>query len=164
MLVAIISDLHDNLINLEKCLTWCRNKSIEKIICCGDVGNAETLNFLSNNYNNEIFLVTGNAETYEIDDLANLKNIRHCGKLGRESLAGLNYGFCHKPEEAKKIMQTKPAPAFIFYGHTHRPWLEKKGGIHLANPGNLAGIFYPATFAVLKTENRTLELKLIEKL
>lgn len=165
MLIAIISDLHDNLVNLEKCLTWCQQNKIGKIICCGDVGNITTLKFLSTNFSGEIFLVTGNAETYDTDNLASLKNITYFGELGQEIIGGHNIGFCHKDQEIPGLIKKSSETFnFIFYGHSHRPWLEKKNGIQIANPGNLANIFYPATFAILETANSHLELKLIDKL
>ena len=39
MLIAIISDIHDNLVNLTKCLNWCNANKIKTIICCGDITN-----------------------------------------------------------------------------------------------------------------------------
>jgi predicted phosphodiesterase len=47
MKIGIISDIHDNLANLEKCLKWCAENKIEKIICCGDITNSETLSVLA---------------------------------------------------------------------------------------------------------------------
>jgi len=165
MLIAIISDLHDNLVNLENCLSWCQRNKIKKIICCGDIGNVATLNFLSANFSGEIFLVAGNAETYNLDDLSLLKNISYCGDIGQIKIGGLHVGFCHKDQEIPKLIKNTSEPFdFIFYGHSHRPWLEKKGSIQIANPGNLANIFYPATFAILETTNRRLDLKLVDKL
>ncbi|MBI4779624.1 metallophosphoesterase family protein, partial [Candidatus Falkowbacteria bacterium] len=46
MKFLIISDIHDNLINLEKCLNWGRDREIVNAICCGDVVNSETLAYL----------------------------------------------------------------------------------------------------------------------
>ena len=64
-MIVIISDLHDNLVNLEKCLKWCSDNEISKIICCGDVTNDETLELLAGGFAGEIFLVRGNADIYD---------------------------------------------------------------------------------------------------
>ncbi|MCK4745114.1 metallophosphoesterase family protein, partial [Candidatus Parcubacteria bacterium] len=50
MKVAIISDIHDNIPNLKKGLAYCAENNIEKIFCCGDVTNSETLKFLADNF------------------------------------------------------------------------------------------------------------------
>ena len=42
MLIAIISDIHDNIPNLKKVLDYCRENKVEKIICCGDLATLET--------------------------------------------------------------------------------------------------------------------------
>ncbi len=64
MKFLVISDIHDNLVNLEKCLNWGRAREINDAICCGDVVNAETLANLAENFN-IIYLVRGNLEIYD---------------------------------------------------------------------------------------------------
>ncbi len=161
MLLAIISDLHDNLVNLKQCLDWCLKNSIEKIICCGDIGNQETIFYLSANFSGEIFLVEGNAETYKTKVLSPLSNIKFFGLLGKLELGNLKIGFCHKEKDVPKLLTNNQQFDFIFYGHSHKPWLEKMGRTILANPGNLAGIYFAPTFAVLNTNKSYLELKLL---
>lgn len=165
MTVAIIADIHDNLACLDKCLIWCRQNKVSNIICCGDLGNLDTILFLAQNFSGEIFVVTGNADTFEEKDLAKLKNVHYCGEISISEIAGLNIGFCHEPQDVKKIKELAPFDLdFIFCGHTHRPDLKKDGNTIIANPGTLAGIFTPATFAILNTENKNLELKLLADL
>ena len=62
MLIAIISDVHDNIPNLKKVLDYCAQNSVEKIICCGDLASLETLDFLNDNFPGEIFFVFGNMD------------------------------------------------------------------------------------------------------
>lgn len=165
MLIAIIADIHDNLANLNTCLAWCRHKKIKKIICCGDVCNSETLKFLSTNFSGEIFLVAGNGETFSEADFKGLKNISYREEIGVEKITGLTLGFCHQDQQIKKVIKKSgELPDFIFYGHSHKPWLEKREGIFIVNPGNIAGTFFQATFAILNTENKYLELKTVNDL
>ncbi len=164
MKIVIISDLHDNIFNLEKLLNWCQKNKISKIICCGDVCSAATLKFLSAQFNGEIFLVLGNGDLYEKKDYQKMKNIRYYGLVGQEKISGLNFIFSHYEKEIKKQLEiSKVKFDFAFYGHSHKPWLEKKGKLILANPGNLAGIFYNPTFAVLDTTTKNLELKILDE-
>lgn len=165
MRLAIIADIHDNLANLEKSLNWFKNNGVEKIICVGDVTNLETINFLAGNFTGEIFIIKGNADNYKDNDLKTLSKINYLEEVGLVNIDGLSIGLCHEPEKIKRLKDlNKTSPDFIFYGHTHKPWLEKDGQTIIANPGTLGGVFYPATFAILETNNRNLELKRLEEI
>lgn len=162
MLVAIISDSHDNLDNLKKFLDWSLENKIEKIICLGDVAKIESIKYLAHNFLREIFLVRGNACLYDEKDLKKYKNIKYYGEVGEIEIEGLKLGFVHEPKKIKKV--TENGLDFIFHGHTHKPWLEKNGETFIANPGTLGGVYYQATFAVLDTKTKNLELKILEEL
>lgn len=165
MLIAIISDIHDNIANLNKCLNWCRDNGVEQIITCGDMTNLDTMRYLSAGFSGDIFLVAGNMELYNESDLSEFKNIKYSGEIGLRDIGGLTIGFCHEPQKTKRVMELAlSAPNFIFYGHTHKPWLEHEGETIIVNPGNLAGVFHQATFAVLNTANKKLDLKIVADL
>lgn len=165
MLLVIISDIHDNIPNLEKCLNWCRENKVENLICCGDITTIETASYLAQNFPGEIFVVAGNAEIYKESELNKLKNINYYGEIGINEIAGVKIGFCHEKEKVERIKELSPFPLdFIFYGHTHKPWLEKDGNVIISNPGTLSGVFNSATFATLDTKKKNLELKLLADL
>jgi putative phosphoesterase len=165
MLIAIISDIHDNLSNLDTCLTWCKQKKITKIICCGDICNSDTLKFLSANFSGEIFLVSGNGETFADEDFYGLDNIKYRQEIAVEKIDELTLGFCHQDKQIEEVIKKSGNfPDFIFYGHSHKPWLEKRNNMFIVNPGNISGTFFQATFAILNTENKKLELKIIHDL
>jgi len=165
MYLAIIADSHDNLANLEKCLTWFRQNEIAKIICLGDLTTSETLSFLAANFRGEIFLVQGNGEIYDSSELSAFPQISFHNHVGIISLDGLKIGFVHEKRRLKKLLEKSPEKfAFLFYGHSHQPWLEKDESTIIANPGNLAGTFHQATFATLETADRRLELKILANL
>lgn len=162
MLIAIISDIHDNLPNLDKCLNWCQKNKVKKIIFCGDATTNETLSHFATNFGSDIFIVKGNAEIYTTKEIANYPNINNQGEAGIIEVAGCRLGVCHEPIKIKDIILS--APDFIFYGHTHKPWIETKNKTVIANPGNLAGTFNPATFATLETDTKDLKLHLLADL
>ena len=62
-------------------------------------------------------------------------------------------------QSLNELNQNKVLPDFIFYGHAHKPWLKKEGKTFVANPGTLGGVYYQATFAILNTETKNLELR-----
>ena len=160
MLIAIISDSHDNLENLKKFINWSLENKIEKIICLGDVAKIETIKYLALGFSGEIFLVRGNACLYEASELKKYQNIKYYGEIGQEVIGGLKIAFVHEPEKIKKL--TEHNLDFVFHGHTHKPWLEKNGETLVANPGTLGRVYYQASFALLNTETKKLELKLLE--
>lgn len=164
MLIAIISDIHDNLINLAKTLAWCRNQEVAKIIFCGDATTLETIKNLAR-FPGEIFMIKGNIELYEESELAEFKNIKYYGPTGALNLNDLHIGLCHEPYKiAPLIKSTEVRLDYIFYGHTHQPWLEQRGATAVVNPGNIAGVWYQATFATLNTVTRKIELKILGRL
>lgn len=165
MKIAILADIHDNLPNLKRCLDWCRHERVSRLVVCGDLTSRRTAAYLAANFSGPIFIISGNGELYKPEELAAYNMMKHCGAVGRESIGELNIGFCHEPAKIQRLLDGgSPRLDFIFYGHTHKPWLEKRNGTYVANPGNLAGIYYPATFALLETKKRHLELKALNDL
>jgi len=162
MKFLIISDIHDNLVNLEKCLSWGRGQGINQVICCGDVVNSETLAYLARNLNN-IYLVRGNLEIYDEAELKKYKNIKYLGRFGVFELDDKTVGLCHEPWYIKSVLDKKPCQ-IVFYGHTHEPWLKEKNGVVEVNPGTLGGVFSKATFAVWDSVSGQAELKILELL
>ena len=163
MTIAIISDIHDNLINLEKCLDWCRINKTKAMICCGDVTNSETIKYLSKNFSGEIHLVKGNVELYSEAELEKYKNITYYGKVGRFKVGSKTAGACHEPFYIEDVIK-KGRCDIIFYGHTHRPWEEKRQGVKAINPGTLGGMFQKSTFATWNTKDDEIELKVMDTL
>lgn len=164
MLLALISDVHDHLINLKKCLDYCYTQNIKKLLCCGDLTNLNTAHYLANNFSGEIFIINGNGDNYPVAELARWPQIHHQGELGLCKIAKKNIGLCHEPDKIKRLVIRKPTLDYIIYGHTHRPNYHTQNNIKLINPGNLAGIFYPASFAILDTELPKIDLKIITSL
>jgi uncharacterized protein len=161
MKIAIIADIHDNLVNLQKCLDWCAANGVEEIVCCGDITNGETLKFLSEHWRGSIHLVRGNMEIYDEAEAGLFGNFRYYGRTGSFDRKKKKIGIGHEPFLIDDLM-AEDGYDIIFYGHTHKPWESKKNGIRLVNPGTLAGVFQRATFAVWDTESDRLELKILD--
>ena len=161
MKIVIISDIHDNIPNLESCLRWCRKKEINTMICCGDVTNIDTIKYLSENFSGTIHLVRGNADNYEEEDLNKFLNIEYYGRMVIIELGDLKIGMCHEPFLIDKVLEGGKCDV-VFYGHTYKPWIENRNGINLVNPGNLAGTRNRGTFAHWGSEG--LKLKSLDEL
>ncbi|HOX29793.1 MAG TPA: YfcE family phosphodiesterase [Candidatus Paceibacterota bacterium] len=165
MKIGIISDSHDNLATLKKFTDYCIRENIKTVIHCGDVAEQGTLKTLAENLDAEILLCLGNADhDHRLAQTADKTNgIRIFRSLGTAEIGGLKIGFVHYRETALKFLGNERFD-FIFYGHTHKPWMENVNGCVLANPGNLAGLLYKATFATLETATRKLNLKIVDQL
>ena len=163
MKIAIISDTHDNIVNLEKALLWMKENNVKQIIHCGDICNNETLKFLAESFSDQINLVYGNMELYDEKETEQYKNIEFLGRFGAVEYNKKIIGICHEPWFQKKVLEQNKCD-IIFYGHTHKPWDEGIDGVRILNPGTLAGMFAKATFAVWDTNTGEFELKILEKL
>jgi len=161
MKIAIISDIHDNHVNLRKYLDWCKKNKINEMICCGDLANDETIEIMSQGFAGTIHLVKGNVCYFNEDKLKNFKNIIYYNKIGRAKIDNIWIGICHEPYLFDKVLE-KGKCDIVFYGHTHRPWEEKRRGVRFVNPGTLAGMFQRGTFAVYDTGTKELDLKMLE--
>lgn len=171
MKIAIVSDTHDNMDNLKKVLDYLAKNKIKKIIYLGDICQEETLEYLLRKFNGEIYVVLGNAETFQIKNLKlkvknNKSNLKICNQMGIFEIDKIKIGFAHSPKYIQKLIKDKPE--YIFYGHTHKPWVEAKEyrgkKMIIANPGNLLGQPYQATFAILDTKNKRLKLEIISQI
>ena len=166
MKIAIISDIHNNLVNLQKVLSFCKDKEIQTIICCGDLASLETLDFLCDNFSGNVLYTFGNADYDEVRDLSDLKKYRNVflfSPFGEAVIEKKNVAFVHYPDKAKSLGRTGRYD-FIFYGHTHKPWIEEAVAdangekYTLLNPGTAAGEIYPPTFAIWNTDTGKFDL------
>ena len=160
MRIAIISDIHNNEVNLKKVLDYCNSNDIKIIICCGDLASAETLDFLNDNFSGMVYYTFGNADYDDLRKLDSLEKYRNTflyENFGETEIDEKFIAFVHYPDKAKKLEETKKY-SHVFYGHTHKPWIEKIDNCILLNPGNVAGEIYLPTFAVWNTENDKFDL------
>jgi hypothetical protein len=161
MKIAVISDTHDNLENLKKFLKFAKKESVEILIHCGDVCTGETLKEIEKNFE-KIYLSFGNADLREeIKKVA--KKTRIFKERGEIEIDDLKIGFCHQ-FDLRKINRDLEKFDFFFFGHTHWPFFKREKNCILANPGNLAGLFFKASFAILNTRKRKLKLEILKKI
>jgi putative phosphoesterase len=175
MKIAIISDSHDNVPNIEKALNWINRQGISLLIHCGDLCAPATLTeVILPQFSGQIHLVHGNVGDPELLERVarDLKNVIIHGQVGEIEVNGKAIAFTHFPEKAKELAKSGQYN-LVFYGHTHEPWEEKlelrirnneSKIVRLVNPGTLAGMFYRASFTVYDTEIDKLDLKTLDQL
>lgn len=161
MKFAVIADIHDNQINLQKFLGAISGSDINTVLVAGDVARLETLQYLGQNFPGQVFVIKGNADVYE--DLPDVPaNMHYLGRYSKVELDGQVFGLCHEPSYFEDVLLEAPEAKTIFYGHTHKPWLEDRiisgQSRRLINPGTLGGVNYQATFTVYDTDKGGPEL------
>ncbi len=192
MKFAIVSDTHDNIINFNKAVDFLNKENISVILHCGDICTQETINQAVKNFKGEIKFVRGNCD-YSLD-YARAPILNKIGALPSTKIENFSalvpqqmevelggpssdsgqakkIVFVHFPEVARRLAESGKYD-LVFYGHTHRPWLDRRsfseGGEEktclLINPGELAGQIFKPTFAIYDTESDKLELKILEKI
>jgi putative phosphoesterase len=161
MKIAIISDIHDNLARWEEAARIIKNEKITIGICCGDVTSFDTLEEVAKSFKT-LHLAFGNGD-YAIKNAKGLipENVEAHGNVGVVKLGGKKIAFCHYDWLAEKLFDSKNYD-IIFYGHTHTPWEKREEGHILLNPGEVAGQFGKASFAVLDLETSKASLKLLK--
>jgi predicted phosphodiesterase len=89
------------------------------------------------------------------------ENVTSFGNVGVIEIKRKKIAFCHYDWLAGKLFETKSYD-FVFYGHTHTPWEERRAKGLLLNPGEVAGQFGHASFAIIDLENGKSFLKLLK--
>lgn len=162
MKVAIFSDLHDNIPNLNLFLNWVKNNQVKSLIFCGDLANVQTLKYLAESFTGKIYIVGGNADSFYLSDTKKFKNLVYQEDKLEFKIDNQKILIAHKPNDLKRYLFEDNSFNFAFYGHTHKPWLKQEDGVIVANPGTLKEVFGKSSFAVLDSETGKLELKILE--
>jgi putative phosphoesterase len=167
MRIAIASDSHDNIPNIQKFLDWVNKNNIERIIHCGDICAASAMREIGQKFNGPIYFILGNVSS-DLETLkaksADLDNVTiYYDGTGELEIDDKKIAFNHYLAKAEKLAKTGKYDA-VFYGHSHKPWEKQIGQTKLLNPGTLGGMFYKATFAVYDTETDKTQLIILEKI
>ncbi len=159
MLVAVLSDVHDNIWNLEKALKQLGRA--EALIFCGDFCAPFSLEMMAEDFQGPIHAVLGNndGDVLLLSRIAiKAGKVTLHGLMGEVTLEGREIAFIHYPVLASSLASKGKYDA-VFYGHTHRPQTEAKGRTLLANPGEVMGRFGRATYALYDTVKGEIELR-----
>lgn len=161
MKLAIFSDIHDHVWNLQRLLSWLKAHPADALLCCGDLCSPFVLNLIQQSAACPIHLVFGNndGDTFRITRLAG-KQVQLHGELAEITLSGCRVAMNHYPEIAERLAQSGHYD-LVCYGHDHQLSLRTYGKTLLINPGTLMG-YLPGkgtdtlpTFVIYDTETAT---------
>lgn len=163
MKIAIVSDTHDNLANLDKFLSFVKKEKITAIFHCGDFTMPETLAHLATKFDGKLFLSLGNADLKEeiLENYSKRERLTIFEDFGSIQLENKKIIFSHFLENIKSELKKYD---FAFFGHTHKPSLKIFGKTKILNPGNLGGLYYKPTFATLDLKMKIPQLKILEEI
>ncbi len=163
MKIAIISDTHDHIWNIEKMSVLVKQNNCEAIIHCGDFC-APFTGALISNIGLPIYACLGNNDEDHYAIFRKMKPTQLtplADEFGEVELDGKKIAFCHYPKLGELLAKSGDYDA-VFHGHTHDAYTEKIGNAILANPGSICGIQGGkpgiASFGIYDTTSHKFEL------
>lgn len=179
MKLTILSDIHDNVWNLQKVLDSPEVQKTGAMLCCGDLCAPFILKLLGQGYPNPIHIVLGNNDgdvASFIRVAANFPNIHLHGEYFRGEFGGRTLAANHYPDKGRLLAESGQYD-IVCYGHDHQLNRGEKIGppshgasgnkenTLLLNPGAVMGYDGAAlkditpTYLVLDTEDLGVEVR-----
>lgn len=163
MKVAILSDSHDHIRNLEKALSNIKGK-VDAIIHCGDLIAPFASAILATS-DLPIYICIGNNDEDHIamlkKGLPNFTWITVGQEYGEEEFDQRKVAFTHYPKLAALLANSEKHDV-VFFGHTHVIENKMVGNTLLLNPGSICGIingkYTKASYAVYDTKKNSAEI------
>ena len=164
MKIAIISDTHDSIPNLEKAIKIIKEKGAEQIFHCGDLISPFMIPILGK-FEKPIHLILGNNPGDIFLMMKHLKNypqINFHGEMAFLNINNFKIAMVHYPKIAYALASTGEYD-FVFCGHTHEYEVKEIGKTLVINPGEILGKEGDPTFAIIDLEKKEIEKIVIKK-
>lgn len=151
MIIAVISDLHDNTAAWQLLLREFSTLGIETMINCGDTCAPAMLKEMAGTFSGRIHTIFGNVADRKLEEqvVKDLPNVTHYGDDGDLTLDGQRIFFTHQPAEADRAAASGKYDV-VCHGHTHLKRWEKIGECFILNPGTAGGMFQYPSFATIQ--------------
>lgn len=159
MTIGVLSDIHDNIWNLDTTLRLLRERKPETLLFLGDFCAPFTLVQLAEGFPGPIHAVFGNndGDQYLLTSkAADFSNITLHGHLGEITLGGRRIAIHHYPDVAERLAESGAYDA-VFSGHNHLKQKETRGDTLWANPGEVMGRFGEPSFGIYTTDSQDFE-------
>jgi putative phosphoesterase len=159
MLIAVVSDSHDNIWKLDRALA--KMNGIDVVIHCGDLCSPFMVKRLGEAFNGHpIHIVWGNNDgdvRLICQIAAHYEKIFLHGDFAHLELDGVRVAVNHYPEIARGLAATGTYD-LVCYGHDHTVHQSRVGDCVLLNPGELMGMYGESTYALFDTASREVEI------
>lgn len=159
MLVGVLSDIHDNLENLERALMVFRDRGLDTLFFLGDFCSPIPSRVLGS-YEGTVHCVFGNGDgdRFAIRGFASegFEALKLHGEWAEVEVGGRKAALTHYPFYARALARTGDYDA-VFSGHTHERHEERVGDTLWVNPGEVLGWKGTPSVAVWDTQAHSVE-------
>ncbi|AKL98224.1 metallophosphoesterase [Endomicrobium proavitum] len=154
MLIGILSDTHDSLVCIKQAIEFFNLRNVNLVLHCGDIFSPSAAQEFAK-LNCGFKAVFGNND-FERAALENI--ISSFGIIKPEpfefTIENKKFVMSHRP-----LLHVSKEYNYIFYGHTHKPKIEKSEETLFLNPGEACGSRYGRkTVALLNASNNIAEI------
>ncbi|MFP4205309.1 MAG: YfcE family phosphodiesterase [Spirochaetaceae bacterium] len=159
MKVAVLSDIHDNIWNLERALTDVNERGLEALLFLGDFCAPFTLKQIGDGFSGPVYAVFGNndGDQYLLSRVADgFDHIALYAYLAEIEIGGRHVALCHYPEIAERLYESAAYDA-VFSGHDHTPAVRQEGRTLWGNPGEVMGRFGKPSYGIYDTVSNTFD-------
>ena len=163
MKIAILSDSHDQIANLQRALEQAQQAGAQTLLHCGDLCAPFMLARLGQHFQAPIHVVFGNndGDGRLLQTIASRHDHLHLhGIFAEIEVDGRRIAMIHYPEPARYIAQSGVFD-LVCYGHNHQKHIEEVESSLLVNPGELLGMNGAPTWALYDTETGVATLQAI---
>ena len=153
MTIAVLSDVHDNIWNLETALQIVQNRDAESLLFLGDFCAPFTLVQLAEGFSGPIHIVFGNNDGDQFLLTSKGGEYSHVsihGHFGEVNLGGRKMALNHYPDLSERLAESGAYDA-VFSGHDHKKYQHAKGSTLWANPGEVMGRFGEPSVGIYET-------------
>jgi len=159
MIIAVLSDCHDNIWNLEKVLP--RLDQADVVLFCGDFCAPFTLKMLAEGFPRPIHAVFGNndGDVFLMLTVARqVGNVTFHKPIAQLELGGKRIAVAHYPELGEALALSGKYDA-VFSGHNHTADVQMVGSTLWGNPGEVMGRFGQPSFGMYDTATGRFEIR-----
>ncbi len=159
--IAVLSDTHDNVWNLDQALLRIAATPAQVLLHCGDFVAPFIISQLGEAFDNPIHGVYGNNDG-DLGQLhrqaARFPQIVLHGQLAELEVDGVRIAMNHYPEIARPLAESGRYD-LVCYGHDHLSYWEQVGECQLVNPGEIMGRGGSPSWGLFDTADRTWRLQ-----
>jgi len=163
MRIAVLSDCHDNVWNLQRLLPELGDAGL--LVFCGDFCAPFTLDMIAAGFPGPVHVTLGNndGDVFLLTQIAaRHPHVTLAAPFGEVEVEGQRLAFVHYPPFGEGLAALGRYDA-VFVGHSHVPEARTVGRTLLANPGEVMGRFGEPGYGIYDTETRTFTARRLER-
>jgi putative phosphoesterase len=159
MRIAVTSDIHDNIWNLETMLSDISSRGLTALLFLGDFCAPFTLKQIAEGFSGPIHAIFGNndGDQFLLSQIASgFDHVSLHGEFAEIEFDGRFVALNHYPDISRRLAESGAYNA-VFSGHNHTRHIEIVGETLWANPGEVMGRFGEPSYGIYDTDGNSLE-------